>query len=375
MKDIKTIKIKRIKYPFASICIVIGVIIAYYSFYYASAIGKNLFFEKSDTETLYNYSSSLSLQTYISSSINELRSLFDDYDMAVIITHIDLYINSSGYFQSCRAYIKNDSTSYPYNIVSGYIPDTDTEYEENLVVLGIEQKKYTTSVDGEDYIIICNEKYRVTGYISAPNSSIYDYCIILFGNAMGDICRTEIENQSNVNNAMYSICLTLKSDSIDLESWLNENMVALNQHLSNYQLSDEDADFDLSSDVTDSDSAKYSYILYFFSLTILIMIIRFYIIVRNDEFVVRRMVGFERKKIAGMIIGNLAMIIFVTTLLLFILQNMFSYISNQAISFSKSLYDFVFLVIFFIVTLGICIINPLYHIFTNDIDECGENLV
>lgn len=360
--------IKKIKYPFAFFCIIIGLILAYCSFYYAGRISKNLYFEEKDIKDIYHYKYELAAQTFFDSSLDDIRELFKGWDMTAIINEVHLYIDDIDATKVCRVYLQSNSQDFPYQVVSGYIPDTDTEYAEKLVVVGKELKKYTRTEAGQDYISICKEDYKVAGYISSENSVIYDNSVILFANAIGNNCREEIENQADGNEALLGLALLLYSDEVDVNSWINNNRDLISKHFTTFSIYPEyDVSFGLGSAIGDEGYMKYAYLLYVFSLVILMMIIRFWILERKAEFMVRRIAGYERKQLIRLIAKELAVMIFVTSLLLFLLQGLLEFINNEDISIQVQIFNIIFMILFFVITFTILMIAPIYHIVTDDI--------
>ena len=364
---------KKIKYPAASLFIILGIVIAYCSFYYATGFVKSLYFESTDEKNIYDYEYEVIYEVSVSASVDEIRNLFEAYDMTAAFTELLLYVDDTDATHLCKLYISTCNSGFPYELVAGSFPDLSVDYTENLVVLGKENKKYTTKIDGEDYIDICGETYRVTGYISSPNSSIYDFQVILFANALGDNCIQEFAAQTGDND--YSSMmgyLMLQSNEINITSWINENADLISNYLTVKGTVSDTIEF--STDVTDKNYTKYAYLLYAFSLAILVMIIRFWIMERKKEFVVRRIVGYDRMQIFKIIFKELGIEILVTTLILFIIQNFIIFISGEIVGMSVRLFNLLFMLLFIIVTFAVSIINPMYHIFTDDIDMNGEEL-
>ena len=360
--------IKKIKYPFSTFCIIIGLILAYSSFYYAERVSKNLFFEKQDTKKIYQYKYNLAAEIFSDSSLADMRKPFRGQNMTAVINEVHLYIDDIDEVHLCRVYLQWDSHDCPYDVVSGYIPDTNMEYTENLVVLGKALKKDTRTRGGNEYISICNEDYQVAGYISSKNSVIYDHSVILFANAIGEHCREEIENQTDENKALLGLVLLLYSDETDINAWMNNNRDLIQKYFSVFTIfTDYDVSFGLGSAIRDVGYMKYAYLLYVFSLVILIMIIRFWILERKKEFIVRRIVGYERGQIIRLIAKELAAMICITAIVLFLLQNLLTFINDEDISIQVQIFNIMFMVVFLMITFTASMIAPIYHIITDDI--------
>ena len=95
-----------------------------------------------------------------------------------------------------------------YPIVNGRYPTKEELLTgEKVVVLGQELRKLTERKNGNDYIVLCGDEYRVTGYLGCKSSTVIDYSIFTYASSLGDGLRKDVKEYGAVigNNVMFLI--------------------------------------------------------------------------------------------------------------------------------------------------------------------------
>ena len=131
-------------------------------------------------------------------------SLFEDVDIS--FTEVEIYVNADGYCHTGDVVLSQNELVYP--IVNGRYPTKEELLTgEKVVVLGQELRKLTERKNGNDYIVLCGDEYRVTGYLGCKSSTVIDYSIFTYASSLGDGLRKDVKEYGAVigNNVMFLI--------------------------------------------------------------------------------------------------------------------------------------------------------------------------
>lgn len=355
---------RRIHYPVSVSCMVIGMILAYIAFYFGNKMTMALYLEEQDSKKTQIYTYELPIQCQYQCEGDILANCLQDIQTGSIIMGTQLYVNRRDAECITHIIIKMPET-VPWKLVSGSIPELDNINDtEPIALLGKNWESYTYAKNGEDYIEICSEEYRVTGYISAEHSVIYDNAIFLFWNNMGEKSKQNADYYASI----WGETVVFQSNSVNvgkefktIQSMLLEKEIYVNR-LTHYESW-------FSSEVPSINYRAYAYLTYVFCICIMVMVIEFWILQRKKEFAIRRMDGFSNIQLTGLIAKEIFKMLVLMGGVLFLIQIVFNLFEESGFTLTQVIIRFAFILLFIFVTFIFLMIYPLFKIMKGSVSE------
>lgn len=341
------------------LCLIIGLVISSIVFHYSIGIRISEEFEQEDiAENSYEYGASLSVFPALNIENNKEKIISDIVEFKNSVECIgDSYI----YFPDIIAYIDDNYAQSltdiyvcgnmpKYRLVSGGYPTEEMlESKNRYVVLGIYKKSLTHSRGGKDYITIEGEEYEVCGYVSAKNSRVLDNKVILFADNIGQ----------NMLDCMYyqyisgSVFLSYNSDTYgniynEVEKQIKktaqsyEEKYAMNEFFCermNMRLSHGACTGSFSTAVVSYEYNLLAKLIYVFCIFVVIFVFEFWILVRKNEFAIRKINGYTNMKIFMLIVKEVFLCLITALALSEIIMCLIDYFGNGiSVFYSKQMY-------------------------------------
>ncbi len=354
---------KRIRYPLSTLGMLLGLVIAYCSFMFASQMTWELYLQNEDFKKSTTDRMGIVIQLFYST--NNILTNFSDTKVLTYISGISLFVDSYETESSVHIFL-NIPTEFPFKFVQGGLPEDLTNTNERAVVLGKKMKPYTYQKNGKDYFKVCEEEYIVTGYIAAEKSSSLDRKIFLFYNQLGQNAKRDIDYFAKTNG----IFISMQDDKANLVDLYKEKEEILHDKVDFISFSNDMLDDTYDYDIGMVEYRKYSYLLYLFAITLIIMIMELWIAQRKKEFAIRRAVGYTRIQIIQMLAAELSKMIAYSGFLVLIIQIIIQWKSRTVGNENFILVNSVIYIVFTILTTVLLIIYPMYKIMQENIATC-----
>ncbi len=351
---------KKYSLRFSTACILFGLTAAYIAFSYAMYISRIQYWEQEDFKQLTAASSKLTLYLGYHEGEEEVYRLLTGEGIEASICDADIYVDALEGQCLCDVFFSTPSES-KYHFVEGGYPQEASP--KPAVVLGRRRKKYVHTVDGVDYITICHEEYEVTGYISAEHSGIYDYKILLFWNSMGEEARESIRYTASQTWGLY---VQLQSSREDVGKFYSQRLKSL-EAACDFVMPMEEPVTGYDTDLPSINYRKYSVLLYVFSVVIMVMSIEFWIYERREELIVRRITGYDRWQLLGLVGRRLFSLMLPYSILLLLVQTLICLINGQGADWQFYLVQIGLSLGFIAATFVILMLYPMYEIMRGDI--------
>lgn len=353
---------KVFRYDFSCIFVVIGMVISFLVFSYYSGVNIEENQEIIDREKL-RYANEVYISTFGKDFTIESIDCSQFEDINITVTELMMaYIDEMGYCQTSDIVLNTNELKYP--LVSGRYPtEKEISSGERVVVLGQQLRRYTNREGGKDYITICGEDYRVTGYLGCEASTVVDYFVINFAGCIGD--------------GLYSDML-LFTDTCGYTIMFQSDIVSdekIREKINTYMVSQgigfleipESPKFFAKRGATE-ENKKYSLLTYMFSIIIIVLVVEYWLICRRKEFAIRKAFGYTSNKLAGRIIVELFVYLIIAVLISEVLLAVFNVIEKRAVFFMVK--DFnkrvVNLLLYAGITMSLLMIRPIYKIYTDN---------
>lgn len=297
---------RRLRYRTSVIGIVVGISIALLGLFWAAYMKELDSYEQEAMDNLsYTYQYAFTAETRSEEDYVFISNLFQEAEWTIIEEGSSLYVNQEKTEHLCRI-IFSQTEELNYRLCSGRFPNkAELEMGQPVVVLGEALKDRTYSRDGQDYILICGDEYRVTGYCADKYTTIGNYSIVLFSKCLGEQTKEFVWRAGNTYTQTY----TLNSNSeikltvfLDIQAELEKAGISSNgmtKYWSNYNGSQYRKQY-----------LAFSYMIFGFSMFITLTVIRFWLFQRQYEFAVRRIYGYRKGQLYGMIIRELSGFVF-----------------------------------------------------------------
>ena len=336
---------------------IIGIGIAYIIFFYAVDCYTAYRNSMNDIRRLSEREGGKALYFGYDGSNEWLMDVFCEEGISTYFTGVTLHYDKKHVDRLTMIYL-NPPSECPFRLVSGAMPDADCK--ENVAVLGKRCKNMTYSRDGQDYISICQEEYRVTGYISEENSTVVDGLVMLFWNQCGGNVKESVDFLAG---SPMQVCVVFEGG--DVEEWYYGHSDILDRYADNVRLSDNYMD------VYNLDYNGYymqlSYLLYAYSLIVLVIIIKYWISVHTEELIVRRIVGYERYQLLGYVGKKLLRVLICVSLLCLLVQTVMDFLNGMPVGTGLGFGNIIWAIGFCVLTFIILLIYPMYRILVRDI--------
>ncbi len=353
---------RKVRYPLLKLGMVIGMVIAYFSFVFAGKMVREEYLQRKDVKDYQTEEESIAVSLYYEGEGDDILHMVDDESVTGYISSVPLYANNEENVCLMNIYLHLPE-SFPYSIIEGEEPTKELlEREEAVVVLGQGLKSNVIHKESGDYYKVCGEEYRVAGYVAAEESKSLDYVRILFYDCMGKKAKSDIDYFAKT----IGLTLMFRSDTVDLMEYYLEKQKLVEDKVEQISYSQEIYSDSYSVDISLLDYQRYAYLLYIFSVVLIVMVIELWILQRKKEFAIRRAVGYSRYQIVGTISQELAKTIAGTGVVLFLIQFVIQKIFPEMMK-SNWMNDLALCVIFIGITFILLMIYPIYKIMTDSI--------
>lgn len=352
---------KKIRYPLLRVGMVIGITIAYISFVFAGRMVREEYLESSDVEN-YQREETIGVGLRYEGDGSDVLHSIDGENVTGYISSIPLYADSEESFCQMNVYLHLPET-FPFPVTEKIPPaEVLSGSGEPVVILGQGVKSGVIHRENGNYYKICGEEYRVIAYAVSDNSNSLDYVRILFYDCMGEKARSDIDYSALTTG----ITLIFRSDTVDLAGYYQEKQKLLADRTLQFSYAQGILEDSYSVDNSLADYQKYAFLLYVFSLVLVVMVTELWIVQRKKEFAIRRAVGYSGYQIIGMISLEMIKTIAGTGGMLMLLQcvvrKVFSGMAGMDV-----LTDLALCAIFIGLTFILLMIYPVYKIMTDGI--------
>lgn len=341
------------RYGYSTVCVILGLVVGFFVFQYYQGAQQIDINEKTD---LHRYAYQYELPISILGDESSLELLHNaDLDECNISI-----VNQSMYFDNAAGSYMTDIVIYGrefiYPVVAGHYPtDSEIAAGEPCAVLGKRMKQYTFKKDGEDYIRICGDDYRVTGYISAGDSVIFDYRTILYYGCLGDGVSEDLAYFKQMPGWVF----IAQSNSVDMHIMLSNIKCAVES--SGYDVLElgQYNHFTATRKV-DREYRSVAIVIYVFSIVLVVLVVEYRLICRKKEFAIRKAYGYSSVSLLfGVFIELVAFVLIAVAIseMLMIFINIFE---KEAVIFTVHglIGRFAVVIRYFMITLPVLIIRP-----------------
>lgn len=354
---------KKVRYPLLKIGMVIGIVIAYLSFAYAGKMVREEYLERQDVENYREEMNTLGVLLHYEGDGADILHAMDDETVTEYISLVPLYADNEEGACLMNVYLHLPDP-FPYHVKGGIIPTKEALTDgERVIVLGAGLKSGTIHKEDGDYYKVCGEEYRVIAYVNSETSNSLDHARILFYDFLGEKAKADIDYH---NLTMGGLNLVLRSDTVDLNEFLKEKKQILDDRMVEISGSEIDTEDNFSIDNDLLQYQKFAYLLYLFSVVLIVAVIELWIVERKKEFAIRRAVGYSRSQIIKMISSELIKIIVGTGGILLLIQFLIQMVFLREMSRTWS-HDIVLCMGFIGLTFVMLMIYPVYKIMTDGI--------
>jgi hypothetical protein len=343
----------KLHYPIATLGMIFGMALAYIAFYYGNRMTMALYLEQQDATASKIYQYELPLQCTYNCSYDDMANSFRNISGNVMASGVPLYVDKLD-AEHITSVMINQNEVTPFHFIEGDMPEENENPEQLCVVLGKACKKYTKQSQGKDYIRICGEDYLVTGYISAEHSVIYDNTILLFDGRLGEHTKAAIDYYAST----IGITLVLQSNTINMNEQYENVAFILEEYNIQANIVDEYEPW-FSTELVSTNYRMYAYLTYIFSICIIIMVVEFWILQRRTELAIRRLDGFTTTQIIIMLAIEMAKLLALTTIILFLIQVVLSLVNGEGVNALELTIQLITILTFTICTFALLIIYPI----------------
>lgn len=337
------------RYKLSTTGILILFLISFFSFFLGAKSQREMRITK-DTGQYFGY-----VYTGGGSYFDETGEEEIDFD-ALKIEKGNVYLDGVFVFRnadkaSCSSeimYSVNEKIKYPLH-KGKYIDDKT----DNIVLLGRGIQKLTYQNQGNDYLDVEGEAYRVVGYLGYKDIELYDYKMVFYENRIGDKLRNKIYDSCGQN-----FTFVVESDKYAPEEIMEE----LN---TNEAFKDKLSDFggmsiDGSAETVMQESLYYL-IVWLVCILNAILVSELWIAERMKEIRIRAAVGFSKFQIICRLYGELVSLTAAASGLIFLVYLIFQLIDGNP-EFSSLIFAFVVMLISAVLFSAMVMLYPLHKL-------------
>lgn len=247
----------------------------------------------------------------------------------------------------------------PYDIVSGRLPGSDSNDKgKKLVAVGRDKYNKAVEKNGKKYLTIENEEYEIIGVIGNKHSDYLDYKMVMDYNCMGDNAKKILIEQNNYTLKLGSnlnelsetykqiyMNLMKKSTSLIIEG---KQITGKGENIINGTLVKE--------------NIKINIIVYLFCVLNGMLISEFWILERKKEFVIKRIFGYNKKKIILEILKNVVLLSLTAMLIFTGVYIIASIIGINIYAIELNLRSIVIFIIIDLLSIITTMVYPIYKI-------------
>ncbi len=353
-------KKRSVPYAFASLCLVVGMILAYVAFYYGSKMSAALKLEEVDAEAANIFQSECALSCVYKEDITPLIEKLQTIPAGLMMGGVSLFYDKVD--AECITHvIVTPTEEVPYKFVSGAMPQN---HDRPYAILGKAKKNETYRKNGEDYVLICGEEYCVAGYISAEHSVIYDYAYYIFWDSVTENVKEHINFISN--NEVIS--MVLQSNTIDTREAF-QDFCCNEPEYAEYLMPASDFSYWFGTEGYTTNYRAYAYLTYLLSVAILVMVTQYWMIKRRRELAIRRMDGFSSWQLIVLIAKDLLKLLLITATLICVVQQILNVVTGSDMRQVDMLVQLTSAVVFVVVTFILLMIYPIRHLLKQSVSE------
>lgn len=377
------------RYKIHSIVLIFGFCIASVMFSYSAGIMVNKDAEQKDIEACeYQYTACFCASPTANASLErdvltkDMLALLDGIkgtgDVAVYTSFININL---GVYGLGTANIYFDGKMPKYRLIKGNFPtEEQLQSDGRYVVLGINKKDMTYRRNGRDYILIQEDEYEVTGYISAKNSRILDNKILLFYSCMGDRIKNNLLDyyrmgalniiyESDTNSGVY----TYMWDYLhNLDAY--EKEYAADESVYNIMVSDLGEQW-YSTAAPLPMYGTWAKLIYVFCIVLLFYVMELWMQQRKEEFAIRKAFGYSDIKIMGLVMVQMAKLLLIAVILSELIISLLTFADvGIYVLDTKDIFDRVVRELIFVISTFILVsIIPFIRIYTEKPTDLLQN--
>lgn len=246
----------------------------------------------------------------------------------------------------------------PYPMISGHIPGADiNDIGENVVALGREKYQYAYEKDGNKYVTLDGEQYRVSGVIGSDNSDYWDYSVVFNINCMAHNTLNNIgKNEQYVVEIYSNSCNVTDSYKTFSQNILKEDSMC---NIVAYQK--ENTGESTINTTLSRENIKTNIMVYIFCLLNCIIISMFLLIQQKKELAIKKIFGYSNIRIlAGMALQIVALMLVALVLFIILYSGYQLYIyktTGMVMRFNMT--SVIAISVLFLITLLITMIYPI----------------
>lgn len=360
---LKRLFIKQCRYPISVGGMMLGIIIAYFSFSFAMQMVREEYLESKDYERGSKFESVIGVNLMYQQDGESILREFADNRVNSYISSVSLFFDELKTECLVNVYLSLPE-EFPYQIIEGNMPTKEQlQTGERIIVLGRGQKYRTYRKDKADYVKVCGEEYRVLAYVAAENSKSLDHLVLLFYDALGEQAKSDIDYCAT----LQGITIYMKSSTQDLMQLYKEKVPLVKEKVLNISSSTEIGEDMFWVDTGLVEYQRYAYLLYGFTVVLIVMIMEFWMAQRRKEFAIRRAVGYSKLQLIRMIACELLKMIVCAGVFLFVIQFINQQVNDFAYGNSQWISDLGICILFIICTFVLLMIYPIYKIMNGSI--------
>lgn len=296
------------------------------------------------------------------SDIDMMISLVDEGNLILNDRRHNAYNNARGtYFNPEVILVANEPMKY--KLESGSLPGSYEDYPRQ-VAIGRNKKDIAKEIDGEEYIEICNELYKVTGWLGSSESDYWDNMVVLDWNYLGSMYKNAL-CKAGGGKLVYG-SETIEGDAIkkSYSEWCG-SMLAYDTGISMQGTFMRSTGQSVSQGVIDRSNIDLNMIVYVFCVINCVVISELWFMFRRKEIGIRKACGQSNMAIAKIlacdIIGMMLTAAGIFVLLYVIFNAVF--VSSFGVAIRFNYVTFAGVIITGIVVTLVSIALPMYKCF------------
>lgn len=329
--------------------VIVELIVSVFMFQYFEEAKAIDYREEYDVYTL-REDNGFSVFTYGEDDMQERLENLRLEDCTISIVEKSLYLDEANSLYMTDIVVCGEQYFLP--VIKGAYPSQERlSTGVPCAVLGKELYKYTYNNNGKTFIDIRGEKYEVTGYVSAPNSGIYDNRVVLFYDCLGANVKTDLEYY------YYAEGLTLifNSENISIESMLEQ------LDLDDYTYVLDGFQRFVETESVDVKYRKYACLIYVFSVMNSVLIFYLWMLTKKREFAIKKAFGYSTFRLIYELFGELLFMLSIAVAFSELGLMVFNLLENELIWFSWDRFIFRLINVFkyTIITMPVLLIVPI----------------
>lgn len=309
--------------------------------------------ERENAEYSYADQKSFSMYNTTEKDFETLKNEIEAYSgMLLIAEMLSLYVNEDGAEHLCRM-VMSQPQALHYNYAELCLDNIGEK--EQVAIIGISCRYMTYKKGDNEYINICDETYRVIGYCKGKNTTVTNYSVIIFYDHVGPKTLQRIISAGNTNSVLFSINsdeIISESDLLHLQHNITKKGIEIDK-ISNYY------------NIFDGTNYKNLYIQidFFFLICIgfgFLLLVEYWLVRRNEEFRIRRIFGYSKRQILGLIIKEFSIVYIMASGTSFIFILLFGYLYQGifCVEFNSEISLYVcILIVLYLLLCGLCAVK------------------